>query len=127
MIVREISKAQAQDTGLAAVLILLLIAFFRESVALVGPAIAVLVLDMIWPDFFRPFGFVWFSLANVLRKIVSTILLTVVFIFIATPIGLLRRLSGADPMLGKRWKDGGASVFITRDHLYSGRDLERPY
>ncbi len=127
MIVREITRAQARDTGLAAVLILLLIAHFRASLTLVAPAIAVLVPDMAGPDIFRPLGFVWFSLANVLRKIVSTILLTVVFLLIATPIGLLRRIFGADPMQGKRWKDGGASVFVTRDHLFSAKDLERPY
>lgn len=127
MIVREISKAQARDTGLAAVLILLLIAHFQESVTLVGPAIVVLVLDMIWPGLFRPLGYFWFSLANILRKVVSTILLTVVFLFIATPIGLVRRLLGADPMGEKRWKNGGSSVFVEREHLFSAKDLERPY
>jgi hypothetical protein len=127
MIVRDISKAQARDTGLAAVLILLLIAHFRETMTLVAPAIIVLVLDMLWPSLFRPLGYVWFSLANILHKTVSTIILTVVFLFIATPIGLVRRLLGADPMGGKRWKNGGSSVFVEREHLFSARDLERPY
>jgi ABC-type phosphate/phosphonate transport system permease subunit len=127
VIVRHITKVQARDTGLAAVLILLLIAHFRDSVALVAPAIGVLVLDMIWPNFFRPFAYVWFTVANILRRIVSTILLTVVFMVIATPIGLIRRLFGADPMRNKKWKDGSTSVFVERNHLFSGGDLEQPY
>jgi hypothetical protein len=125
--VRKVTKAQARDTGLAAVLILLLIAHFRDSANLVGPAIIVLVVDMIWPSFFRPFAYVWFTLANILRKVVSSILLAVLFIVIVTPIGLLRRIFGADPMKGKKWKDGPGSVFEERDHAFAAKDLERPY
>jgi len=127
VIVRHVSKAQARDTGLAAVLILLLIAHFRESTSLVVPTIIVLVLTMIWPGLFRPAAYVWFSLANILRKIVSSILLTVVFLVIATPIGLIRNLVGADPMNRKKWKKGSTSVFVERDHSFTAHDLERPY
>ena len=127
MIVRKVTKAQARDTGLAAVLILLLIAHFRESAALVAPAIIVLVVDMAWPNFFRPLAYVWFTLANIMRKIVSSILLTVLFLVIVTPIGLLRRLSGADSMKVKQWKDGPKSVFEERDQVFTAKDLERPY
>jgi hypothetical protein len=127
VIVRKVTKAQARDTGLAAVLILLLIAHFRESVTLVAPAIVVLVVDMVWPSIFRPFAYVWFTLANILRRIVSSILLTVLFVVIATPIGLIRRLLGADPMKSKKWKKGPQSVFVERDHVFAAEDLERPY
>jgi hypothetical protein len=127
VIVRHVTKAQARDTGLAAVLILLLIARVRDSAALVLPAIIVLVVDMAWPNFFRPAAYVWFTLANVLRKVVSTVLISIVFWVIATPIGLVRRLVGADPMQIRQWKKGPTSVFKNRDHLYTKRDLERPY
>ena len=127
MIVRKVSSLQARDTGLAAVLILLLVMHFTKNVGLVSPTIGVLVLTMLWPGFFRPLAYVWFTLANVLRLVVSTILLTAVFLVIATPIGLIRRLSGADPLLRKMWKNGTGSVFVVRDHLFTGKDLERPY
>ncbi len=127
MIVRKVTNAQARDTGLAAVLILLLIAHFRDSAGLVAPAIIVLVVDMVWPNCFRPAAYVWFTLANILRKVVSSILLTVLFLVIVTPIGLLRRLLGADSMKRKKWKDGPESVFEERDHVFAAKDLERPY
>ena len=127
MIVKRVTKSQARDTGLAAVLILLLIARFRDSMAWVLPAIILLVVDMAWPNFFRPAAYIWFTLANLVRKVVSTILITVVYIVIATPIGLVRRLVGADPMQARKWKKGSSSVFVIRDHLYTKRDLERPY
>ena len=127
MIARKITRAQARDTGLAAVLVLLVIGHFKDSDAWYLPAIAVLVVDMIWPKFFKPLAHVWFTVANVLRKIVSSILLAVVFIVIATPIGLLRKVFGADPMRKKVWKKGSTSVFVERDHVFTAQDLERPY
>ena len=45
---------QAKDTGLAAVLILLLLAQFRELRVLIAPAITVLLITMVWPAQFRP-------------------------------------------------------------------------
>ena len=127
LIVRSVSPSQARDTGLAAVLIMLLVMHFTKSAGLVPLTIAVLVMTMLWPGFFRPLAFVWFTLANILRLVVSTVLLTVVFLVIATPIGLIRRLSGADPLLRKQWKNGAGSVFVVRDHLFTGKDLEQPY
>lgn len=127
MIVRSITASQARDTGLAFVLILLLVGHFRHDDVWILPAIGVLVMTMIWPGFFRPFGYVWFTAANVLRKVVSSILLTVIFLVIATPIGWIRRIVGADPMQRRRWKKDQTSVFVQRDHIFSAEDLERPY
>ncbi|MDH3217285.1 MAG: SxtJ family membrane protein [Candidatus Krumholzibacteria bacterium] len=127
MIVRHITNSQAGDTGLATVLVLLLIAHFAENLALVIWAIAVLVVTMIWPAVFRPLAYVWFTFANILRRIVSSIILTLVFVVIATPIGFVRRMIGADPMREKSWKNGGHSVFEERDDEFTAKDLERPY
>jgi len=127
VIVKRVTSAQARDTGLAAVLVLLLIAVFKDTDATVLPAVIVLVVNMIWPGIFRPLAYVWFTLANILRKIVSSILLTAVFLVILTPIGLLRTLFGADSMRTKTWKKDSSSVFVERDHLFTASDMERPY
>jgi hypothetical protein len=127
MIARHISESQARDTGLAAVLVLLFFARLTGSEGLILPAMGVLVLTMLWPTLFRPLGVVWFTLANVLRRVVSTVLLTVLFVVIAVPIGWVRRLAGVDPLRLRQWKRGNQSVFVERDHLFSAKDLERPY
>jgi hypothetical protein len=46
---RQQTQNQARDTGLALLLILLLIAYFSENVTLIIPGIGVLVLIMVWP------------------------------------------------------------------------------
>ncbi|MGA1867634.1 MAG: hypothetical protein ACMUJM_03705 [bacterium] len=124
---KKMTNDQAKDTGLAMTLILLLIAHFAKFYYLIPPAIGVVILLMIWPTLFKPFAFLWFGLSEVLSKIVSKILLTIIFFVVATPIALIRRIWGADSMKRKLWKKGRSSVFSKRGHLYSGRDLEKPY
>jgi hypothetical protein len=118
---------QAKDTGLAMILILLLFVYLGKYYDLVLPAIVVLLFTMTWPAIFGPLARVWFGLSRFLGSIVSKILLTVIFYIVATPIGLLRRVSGADPMRLRKWKQNNESVFIERNHTYSANDLKKPY
>ena len=76
---------------------------------------------------FQTIGFLWLGLSNLLGRIVSKILLTLIFFLIATPIALIRRVCGADSMKRKAWKREHSSVFSKRGHLYSAEDLEKPY
>ncbi len=62
----QITPNQARDTGLALLLILLLIVYFSENVTLIIPGIGVLVLIMVWPKIFSPLAPFWFGLSSVL-------------------------------------------------------------
>ncbi len=129
---RNLSKTdkdstRARDTGLAAVLILLLAAQFTKNIILILPAIGVLLLTMTWPAAFGPLSRIWFGLSHIMGKVVSTIVLTIIFFLIVTPIGVIRRMTGADSLSLKKWKKGDESVFNTRDHTFSAEDLERPF
>lgn len=90
-------------------------------------AIVALVVDMVWPAAFTPFAVVWFGLSEVLGAVVSRILLTVLFFGVVTPIGLVRRALGGDPMRLRQWRRGRESVFTVRDHHYTPADIDRPY
>ncbi len=127
MLRKDISSGQAKDSGLAIVLILLLIAAFRIGQPIIFVAIGVLVLTMAWPDCFKPFAVLWFRLSEFLGSIVSKILLTVVFYGVATPVGLIRQLTGADPMGMGKWKKDDKSVFFTRNQKYTLKDINKPY
>lgn len=123
----SITRDQAKDTGMAMVLICLLGLHFAEIQAFFGAAIVILLINMVWPDLFRLPARFWFGLANLLSTVMSKVVLTAVFFTVIMPIGLLRRLFGADPMLLRQWKASGDSVFHGRDHTYRAKDLERPY
>jgi uncharacterized membrane protein YgdD (TMEM256/DUF423 family) len=127
MSTNKITQHQAKDTGMAMVLICLLIMFISGQDFLLVPAIALLVLTMTWTAFFKPVAKLWFGLSHFLGSIVSKILLSVLFFAIVTPIGLVRRLAGADSLKLKEWGKGTKSSFTDRNQTYSAEDLERPY
>ena len=124
---RKINLDQAKDTGLAIILILLIIEYVKRPGWLTLCTMAVLVLTMTYPAALKPLGRIWFGFSHILGTIVSKIILSLVFFIIVTPIGLVRRISGADPMRNKLWKKGDDSVLVKRNHHYSSEDLQKPY
>jgi hypothetical protein len=79
------------------------------------------------PKIFTPQAHLWLGLSRVMGEVVLKILLTIVFILIVTPIGLIRKGLGKDPMRLKRWKKGADSVFIDRSHTFVPEDIEKPF
>ena len=121
------TQNQARDTGLALLLILLLIVYFSENMTLIIPSIGVLVLIMIWPKIFSPLAPFWFGLSSVLGTIISKIVLSLLFFLIVTPVGIFRRILDKDSMRLKDWKNGQGSVLLERNHTFTPKDIDKPY
>ena len=124
----ETTKAQKEkDTGLALLLICLLLLFFTEKMYYIFPAMVILVFTMTWPRIFAPFSYVWFGLSKIIGEVVSKVLLTVVFLLVALPIGSIRKLLGADSMKLKQWKKDNDTCFTDTNHTVTADNLKRPY
>jgi polyferredoxin len=121
------STEQAKDTGMAMVLICLLLGHFYKIPKLFPLSIILLLITMAWPKAFKPLAGLWFGLSQVMGQVVSKILLTGAFFLIVTPIGLIRRLMGADSLQLKKWKQGTDSVFVERQGAIRDQDLANPY
>ena len=119
--------SRPRDTGLAAVLILLLVTWFTANATWALPAIVVLVLTMTLPVVFTPLAVIWFGLAELLGHVISNLILTILFFTVLMPIGVVRKIFGADALTLRKWKNKDGTVFISRDHLFSAGDLEKPY
>jgi hypothetical protein len=118
---------QCQDTGMAMVLLLLIIALRVDRGGIVLAALVVQVIAMTVPRWFAPLAIVWLALSHAIGKVVSTILLSVVYAIIVTPVGLVRRFTGKDPLRLRAFRNGTGSAMIVRRHTFGPRDLERPY
>jgi hypothetical protein len=121
------TKEQAKDTGMAMVLICLLLGYWGKFPKFLPVSLTLLLITMIWPNAFRPLATLWFGLSHVLSSVVSRVILSVLYFLIVTPVGLIRRLGGADALKLKLWKQGHGSVFIVREGPVQGKDLENPY
>ncbi len=120
-------KEKAKDAGLALALIFLLAALKFGHMQLVGAAAGILLLCMIVPRLFTPFGWLWYGLAHLLGPIMSKILLTLIYLIVVVPVGWIRRITGVDPMARKQWRQKRESVFIDRGNTFCRTDLDHPY
>jgi hypothetical protein len=59
--------------------------------------------------------------------VMSKVLLTAVFFLVVTPIGVVRRLMGKDPMRLRAFKAGDGSAMRTRNQTFTAGDIDKPY
>ena len=124
---RTITPGQSRDTGMAMVLLFLILSASRKREGYLFAAIAVHVLNMIAPQVYRPIAAVWLGLADLMGATVSRILLSIVFFAVVTPIALLRYLFGKDSLKLRAFKASRRSVMVERNHIFVREDLEKPY
>jgi len=118
---------QARDTGMAMVLICLLLAYWGHRPRFLPLAIVLLLLTMAWPKIFRPAAVLWFGFSHIMGNVVSKVFLTILFFGLVTPIGLLRRWAGRDTLQLRKWKKDTGSVLIEREGAIRPEDLINPY
>lgn len=122
-----VSKKQASDSGMAFTLILLFLGLFTKNIVFYKLSVVALLFNMIVPEFFKPFAFIWLGLANILGEIGSRVILTVIYGIFVIPAGLIRRFSGKDELQLKKFKKGSGSVMKIRNHRFTAGDLDKPF
>lgn len=124
---RKITKDQCRDTGMAMVLLLLLVDIKMKREGILFAAIALQVVNMMVPRIFHPIAVFWFALSDLLGAVVSRILLSALFFGVVTPVGALRRLFGKDSLKLRAFKASEESAMTVRNHVFVGEDIEKPY
>jgi hypothetical protein len=123
----RITKNQAKDTGMAMVLLCLILGFLTDAGWLFTLAIPVLVLTMIVPRVYYPVAVVWLGISHLVGTVVLRVLLTVVFFAVVFPVGFIRRMLKKDSLQLREFGRGKGSVMKVRDHLYVPADIDKPY
>ena len=123
----NISKEQAKDTGMAVVLIFLLIGVFRQDFDFIKIAIIALIFTMTIPLIYKYLAVIWLGLSHLLGIVISKIVLSLIFFLVVTPVALIRRLMGYDTLKLKQFKNGSGSVMHTRDITFTKNDIDKPF
>jgi hypothetical protein len=124
---KNITKDQSVGTGMAMVLLLLLVFIRTRRDGMLLAAIVLLVVNMIAPRIYAPIAVVWLGFSQLLGAVMSRILLSILFFGLVTPMGFLRRLLGKDSLKLRAFKASEESVMLVRNHKFVGRDIEKPY
>jgi|WetSurMetagenome_2_1015567.scaffolds.fasta_scaffold617713_2 hypothetical protein len=119
----EVTRRQNTEFGLVLVLVASVLAYWLGGRGFIAIAGFLSLLILVVPGLLTPFTALWFGLSRLLGKVSSTILLSLVFFVIVTPVGLSRRWSGKDSLKIKAFKKGRQSVLIDRNHTYTATDL----
>lgn len=85
-------------------------------------AMGIGVVSIFIPAAARAIEWVWFKIALGLGWVNSRILLSIIYFIFLMPLAWLSRLFTKDPLALK--KKTRETLFVTRDHLYTGKDLE---
>lgn len=115
------------DSGLALVLILLLTSIIWKLGWTIKVSLVCILITMIKPKLFYPFTFIWLNVSEVLGKIMSRIILTVVFLLFVIPVGFIRKISGKDNLKLKQFGKSDKSIFVERNHTFTKDDMLNPF
>ena len=127
IIPKNITEQQKKDTGLALTLLFLIIGLFTNNILFFKMTIPIILITMLIPSLLHPFAILWFGLANFLGFFVSKIVLSIIFIILIVPLGLIRRLFGKDNLQLKQFKVSKKSILINKNHTYTRKDILKPF
>lgn len=103
-------------------LLLLAAVFDDEDVAYIALGIGLLCV------FIKPIGdrivWGWYKLAELLSRVMNPLILGIVYFVFITPIAVLFRLFGNDPLALKKQK---GSIYEIREHTFKKEDLINPW
>jgi hypothetical protein len=84
-----------------------------------GIAAAFLLCAFVAPAVLRPLNIVWFKFGLLLHKIMTPLVMGVLFFLTVVPTGLIFKMLGKDPLRLKR-QPTAESYWIKRDHERTG-------
>ena len=93
---------------------------------LLGVGGAFLLAALAAPALLRPLERAWMALARVLQAVVTTVLLVLTFYLVITPLGLIMRLVGHDP-LGLKSDADADTYWVPIDREGSHSRPDKPY
>lgn len=123
----KIDSHRRKDTGMAIVLILLVMFLWLENILFAKLSLVALIVNMTFPILFHPIAVLWFALSIFLGTIVSRIFLTIIYFVLVTPVGLLRKLLRRDSLQLRQFKKSNKSVMIERNVEFTKEHLDNPY
>lgn len=86
--------------------------------------ISLVLLGFFIPKILKPIYIIWMTFATILGWIMTRVILTILFYFIVTPIGLIARIFGTK-FLDLSWQDNAESYWNKRDKEVS--DMEKQF
>lgn len=122
----QISRQKSLEANLAIATGLLVLYYFWRNEYLLLAAILFSLIGLLIPSLAKYIATAWYKLAEVLGRINGTILLTVIFFLLLTPLALIRKWIGGS-VIKKKQDATKDSYFLERNHEFTSADLKNPW
>ena len=123
----KLTKKHHIEAGIVAGLLLMIAGYFTGKAVFFKLTFAVLILSLSVPGIFYPFTYLWFNLSRKLSLISSTVLMTLIYIILVVPVSFIRRISGKDTLLLRKFKEDRSSVFTDRNLTFTSEHIDKTY
>lgn len=118
------NDSETPKTQLVMVIGFLVLAVIFQNEIIVFFALGIGLTSLVIPPAGHWIVWGWYKLALVLSKVMNPLVLGLVYYSFISPIAILFRLFGNDPM---RLKDNRGSMYEIREKTYTKKDLENPW
>jgi len=112
---------------LSLVLVLLVLRFVLDVRQLVIAAAAVVFLGLASETVSSFLSAAWWGVTGLIGRLISGILLSLIYFVVVTPVGLLRRLLRKGPPSLQPLARGKDPALEVREHTFGPADFERPW
>ena len=94
---------------------------------LIGASPVLVLLALTIPAALRPIHMVWMPVSRGIARALTWLLLTVVFVLVFTPYGMIMRAMGKDPLERKIDRNRSSYWIVRNDGAFDPSRLERQY
>lgn len=116
------------EKGLETIIVLalaLLIAYLSfDAIWFLYGSLALLIMSILSKKVTIGIAKLWFSFSYYLGMVMNFVIMFLVFYLILTPLAFFQRLSGKNQI---HKKHEGESYFYKRNHIYTAKDIEKPW
>ena len=117
-----------REKGLETILVLVLASLILylkfDAKWLVYLSLVFLVVSVISAKLTVIIGKIWFSFSHYLGMVMNALIMFLIFYIILTPLSFLQKLAQKNKILQK---PNGETYFHKRDHIYTSRDIDKPW
>jgi uncharacterized membrane protein len=124
---QQTTKKQNIETGIVFALVLILVHLKWEYVPGLWFSAGLLLVAILMPTLLFPLAYIWFGLARIISWFSARLILIILYLFLVTPVALIRRAMGKDSLRLNAFKKNTNSAFIPRNNRITEADLKYPF
>ena len=122
-----IDKKECVEFGVLLIGIAMVAYLYLEDIRIIYACLTLTIVVLVFPLLLYPAAYAWFRLGRLLNVVGPVVILTIVFVVVVTPVGLIRTLFRKDSLRKHEFGKRGATAMIERPRRFIADDFRKMY